>query len=432
MLLIEDNNCRVNRAGRVKGTILPPGDKSISHRAVLLSSLANGESSIKNFLTGEDCRRTLEAVKLMGVQVLKDTKDELVIKGNGELFEPENILDMGNSGTGIRLMSGVVSAYPMLTVLTGDASLRKRPMGRIIKPLMEMGAEIKGRNDGKFAPLVIEGGNLKGIHYKSPVASAQVKSAILLAGLRADGDTSVTEPSKSRDHTERMFKAFGVNVKVEGNTAKICPCSMLSSTDINVPGDISSAAFFIVAALILPDSEVIIENVGLNPTRTGIITALKMMGADLEIKDEREEGGEPVGTVIAKSSDLKGMEVPEDLVPSMIDEFPIFMIAASCADGTTVIKGAEELRVKESDRISVMAEEIEKMGVKLEEKPDGCIITGTKNLKGAVCNSHHDHRVAMSMIIAGLAAEGETIVEDVGWINTSFPTFFNILNEILM
>ena len=220
MFVIENNNCRVNRAGRVKGTILPPGDKSISHRSVLLSSLANGESSIKNFLTGEDCRRTLEAVKLMGVQILKDTEDELIIKGNGGLLEPDNILDMGNSGTGIRLMSGVVSGYPMLTVLTGDASLRKRPMGRIIKPLMEMGAKIQARGNGKFAPLVIKGGNLKGINYNSPVASAQVKSAILLAGLRAEGETIVTEPSKSRDHTERMLKAFGVNVDIEGNTVK--------------------------------------------------------------------------------------------------------------------------------------------------------------------------------------------------------------------
>jgi 3-phosphoshikimate 1-carboxyvinyltransferase len=297
---------------------------------------------------------------------------------------------------------------------------------------MEMGSKIRGRSNGKFAPLVIEGGSLKGIHYKSPVASAQVKSAILLAGLRAEGETSITEPSKSRDHTERMFRAFGVNVKVEGNTSKISTCNMLSPSNINVPGDISSAAFFIVAALIIPDSEVIIENVGLNPTRTGIITALKMIGADLEIKNEREEGGEPVGNIVVKSSDLKGIEVPEELVPSMIDEFPIFMIAASYADGITVIKGAEELRVKESDRISAMAEELEKMGVILEEKPDGVIITGMKHLKGSVCNSHQDHRVAMSMIIAGLGAEGETIVEDIGWINTSFPTFFSILNKILM
>ena len=421
----------------LKGEISPPPDKSISHRAIIISSLSEGKSIIRNFLNAEDPLRTCNAFRQMGINIeegsrvqgFKGSRD-LVINGKGlmGLKTPKDIIDCGNSGTTMRLLCGVLAGQPFSATLTGDSSLMRRPMQRVIIPLAEMGAVIQSEKG--YPPLAIKGGDLKPIDYKSPVASAQVKSAVLLAGLYCDGITSVSEPEKSRDHTERMLKAAGVNIEMKNLKVSVTGKAKLKPLDTTIPGDFSSAAFFIVAGAIVPDSKILIKNVGINPTRTGLLDILKKMGANITLKNKREVSGEPVSDIYINHSQLKGIEIGGDMIPKAIDEFPILCIAASLAQGTTKITGAKELRVKESDRIASMAHELRKMGVEVEELPDGITIKGRERLKAATVQSYGDHRVAMSMAIAGLVADGETIVKDTECVNTSFPGFMEMLEKL--
>ena len=397
----------------------------------MFSSLAEGQSIVRNFLRAEDPLRTLEACKQMGVDIEERTPDnEIIIRGKGlhGLTEPKNIIECGNSGTTMRLLCGVLAGQPFSTALTGDSSLRSRPMKRVITPLTEMGAVIE--SDNGFPPLRIKGGTLTPISYKSPVASAQVKSAIMLAGLYCDGITTVREPGKSRDHTERMLKAHGVDIRVKDLEVSVRGVAALTPMDITVPGDLSSAAFFIVAGLLLPHSEILIRNTGINPTRSGLIDVLQLMGAHIRLENERLVSGEPVADLQVRHSQLKGVDIGGDLILRAIDEFPILCVAAAKAAGTTTIKGAKELRVKESDRIASMAAELRKMDVKIEEREDGLIIEGREDLKPAEAISYGDHRIAMSMLIAGLTASGETTVADTDCVNTSFPGFMEMLGGL--
>ena len=425
-------NITITPAENLKGQITIPGDKSISHRSAMLGSLAEGETRIKNFLMGEDCLSTLKAFNTMGVQ--SEIKDDgtVTIHGNGldGLQEPADVLDVGNSGTSIRIMSGILAGQAFYSVITGDESIRNRPMGRITQPLRQMGAQIYGRENGQKAPLTITGGNLKAIHYQTPVASAQVKSAILLAGLFAAGDTIVTEPSLSRDHTERMLRFFGADIQKDGLTCRVKSHPRLKAQEITVPGDISSAAYFIVAALICPGSEIVVRDVGLNPTRAGILEALKMMGAQIQVESERVVSGEPLADIRAAYSQLHGTTFSGNLIVKMIDEIPLIAVAATQAEGETIIKDAQELRVKETDRISAIAADLHNMGAKVAELPDGLIIAGKQKLRGAICPSYFDHRIAMAMAVAGLVAEGETTIEDVECVATSFPGFWKMLNSL--
>lgn len=425
-----DLNIKVTQKTSLRGEVTPPPDKSISHRAIILASLSEGKSIIRNFLRAEDPLRTIKAFRQMGIEIKEFKEEELVINGKGliGLREPENIIDCGNSGTTMRLLCGVLAGQPFRATLTGDESLRSRPMQRIITPLTEMGAKIT--SEAGYPPLTIEGGNLKPIHYKSPIASAQVKSAILLAGLYCDGVTTVQEPDRSRDHTERMLKAQGAEVEVEDFQVSIRGKANLKPLDITVPGDFSSAASFIVAGIIVADSEILIKNVGINPTRTGLLEILRMMGARIEVENEGEVSGEAVADLYVRHSVLRGVTIGGDLILRAIDEFPILCVAASVAQGITKITGAKELRLKESDRIASMAEELRKMGVSIEELPDGVIIKGRERLRDATVHSHGDHRVAMAMAVAGLVAQGKTIVEDTACIDTSFPGFFEELNKL--
>ncbi len=419
--------------GPLRGELTASPDKSISHRAIMLSSLAEGISHINNFLHAEDPLRTLEAFRQMGVDIKIGTEaNELLINGKGltGLSQPEDVIDCGNSGTTMRLMSGIMSAQPFSSTLTGDSSLRTRPMKRIITPLTQMGANISSGKDG-LPPLKIKGGKLSPISYKSPVASAQVKSSILFAGLYCDGITTVIEPGKSRDHTERMLKACGADVEIKGLEASVKGMAVLKPLDITVPGDLSSAAFFIVAGLIVPGSEILIKNTGINPTRTGIIDILKMMGADIGLENKREVSGEPVADIHVKHSKLNGSDIGGELVLKAIDEFPALCVAAAKADGTTKITGAAELRVKESDRIAAMTAELRKMGVVVEELEDGLVIEGREDLKPATVKSYGDHRIAMSMIVAGITSNSETTVTDTDCVNTSFPGFMDVLESLL-
>jgi len=420
---------RVEGTTGLRGDIAVPGDKSVSHRAVILGSLASGTTRVHGFLESEDCLNTVRAFGQMGVGMNRPAPGEIEIDGVGldGLSEPGDVMDVGNSGTGIRLISGVLAGQPFYSVITGDESVRSRPMGRITNPLRQMGAQILGRDGGSKAPLSIVGGSLRPIRYHSPVASAQVKSAVLLAGLFAEGETSITEPALSRNHTELMLRAFGACVRTEGTTAAVVGRPNLQAQDLRVPADISSAAYFLVAALIVPDSEVTIRNVGINPTRTGILDALRAMGGDIALSRERTEAGEPVADITARTSDLRGTEVRGDLIPRLIDEIPILAVAASVASGETIIADAAELRVKESDRIAAAARELSKLGARIEEQQDGMVIHGGAELVGAECDSGGDHRIAMSCAIAGLAARGETIVRDTECIHTSFPGFEEIL-----
>lgn len=423
----------IERKGGLKGEIAVPGDKSISHRAVILGSLAKGKTSIIGLSRGDDNLRTLNAFQMMGVEVERPTRDRLIINGRGlhGLTEPEDIIDSGNSGTTMRLLTGLLSGQRFFSVLTGDSSLRTRPMRRIVEPLGSMGARIWGRENGNFAPLGVNGTKLTPISYTSPIASAQVKSAILLAGLYANGVTRVSEPSLSRDHTERMFSFFGADLKREGTSVSVYGGANFEGRDIEVPGDISSAAFFIVAALIIPDSEVLLTRVGVNPSRTGILEILKKMGGDIRMLNEDEKSREPLADILVKTSRLRGVVIEEGLIPKTIDEFPILSVAASVAEGETVIKDARELRVKETDRIAAMAGELKKFGVEVEEFEDGMAISGRDDLKGCECQSFGDHRVAMSLIIAGLRASGRTVVEDTACIGTSFPEFKDRLFSLM-
>ncbi|MCS7214737.1 MAG: 3-phosphoshikimate 1-carboxyvinyltransferase [Thermodesulfovibrio sp.] len=424
----------IKKAQTIKGEIIPPPDKSISHRAIMFASLAKGKSRIRNFLWAKDPISSLNSMKSLSVEIEITESKEIIVNGKGlsSLKEPDNVIDCGNSGTTMRLLSGILSAQPFLSILTGDDSLRYRPMRRIIKPLSLMGANIIARDDNKFPPIVIKGGPLRGINYVMPVASAQVKSAILLAGLYAKEETTVKEPYKSRDHTEKMLKNMGAHIEINDNTIKLIPKKYeLNPLDITIPNDFSSACFFIAATCLVPKSELIIKQVNLNETRTGLLDTLKLMGATIEIFNLNEQAGEPVGDIFVKSSsELKGVTVQGDIIPRLIDEFPILCVLATQAEGKTVIKDAKELRAKESDRIKTMTLELKKMGVKIEEFEDGVEIEGPCKLIGTDVHSYKDHRIAMALSIAGLIAEGETKIKDSECVDISFPQFYELL-EIL-
>jgi 3-phosphoshikimate 1-carboxyvinyltransferase len=422
----------ISRARHFKGIFSPPPDKSVSHRAIIFSSLSEGKSLIKNFLRAEDPLSTISAFRSLGVDI-DDKEDDIIVHGNGihGLKEPGDVIDCGNSGTTIRMLAGVLAGNPFFSVLTGDESLRQRPMARVINPLLQMGAEITARSDNRYPPVAIRGKTLQPLHYVLPVASAQVKSSLLLAGLYANGVSDISEPSKSRDHTERMLPAFGAELNIEGFHVKITGGAGLRGTEVYVPGDFSSAAFFIVGALLIRDSDITIEGVGINPTRTGLIDVLRAMGADIGIENKRGLSGEPVADIWCKGgAELKAVDIVKEQIPALIDEFPILCIAATQASGTTTIRGAEELRVKESDRIRSMATELKKMGAELEEFSDGLTIKGRSDLKAAVVESHGDHRIAMSLSIAGLIAEGTTTIRGVSSVNISFPGFFQIIRRL--
>lgn len=429
----------ITPAGPLKGTIAVPGDKSITHRAIILSALAEGDSAISAYCRGEDCLNTMRAFQAMGIQI-EERPEQLRVRGKGfwGLTEPAQPLDCGNSGTGIRLMAGVLAGQDFFTILTGDDSIRRRPMGRVVKPLREMGAAIAGRKGGELAPLAITGSRLRGLTYTSPVASAQVKSSLLLAGLYAEGVTRVSEPRRSRDHTERLFRYFGIPVQEDGSTVSIQgrPSVGWAGKPVVVPGDLSAAAFFIVGASLVPGSDVTMTSVGVNPTRTGVLEVLTEMGANIQVLNRRDEAGEPVADLRIRATSLHGIRIGAERIPQTIDEFPILCVAAVLAEGETTITGAGELRVKESDRIATMTTDLRKMGASIEETKDGLIIQGlgatkTKRLRGAACTSYGDHRVAMSMAIAGLTAEGATKIHDTDCIETSFPGFESKLLELL-
>ncbi len=421
----------LQKASTLKGEITPPPDKSISHRAVILSSLAKGRSSIRNFLRAADTLSTMNAFRALGISI-EDHGKEVKIDGKGArgLSEPPGPIDCGNSGTTMRLLCGVLAGNAFRSVLTGDESLRRRPMGRVIKPLGRMGARMTARDGNEYPPITIVGGALKAITYEMPVASAQVKSAILLAGLYADGVTEVIEPRKSRDHTERMLPLYGVGVEVDGNRIRLVGGAELRAVGLDVPGDFSSAAFFIGAALMVEGSEVLLRSVGLNPLRTGLLDVLGRMGAEVKVENIREVAGEPVGDLYCTSYPIRGVTVGADEVPSMIDEFPLLCALAARAEGTTTITGASELRLKESDRVSAMAEGLRAMGVEVEEFEDGMSINGGARLKGATIDSRGDHRVAMAFSVAALAAEGTTTIEGADAVDISFPGFYSTLRRL--
>lgn len=420
----------VQPGGSLAGRLRVPGDKSISHRSVMLGAIADGVTEVDGFLEGADALATLEAFRGMGVRVDRPGKGRLRIHGVGVdgLRAPAYDLDLGNSGTAMRLMAGLLAGQPFDSVLVGDESLSKRPMRRVTDPLAQMGARIDSTPDGT-CPLRIHGGApLKGIHYPMPVASAQIKSCLLLAGLYAEGETVVEEPAPTRDHTERMLRGFGYEVRSGNGRISLHGGGRLTATAIDVPADISSAAFFLVGASIAPNAELLLEHVGINPTRTGVIDILKLMGANIELMNQREVGGEPVADLRVTSSELHGIQIPEPLVPLAIDEFPALFIAAACAKGATVLTGAEELRVKESDRIAVMAEGLQTLGVKAEPTPDGMVIEGGP-MRGGEIDSHGDHRIAMSFAIAALRASAEIRINDCDNVATSFPEFDSMATE---
>lgn len=417
--------------GRLSGRIRVPGDKSISHRSIMLGSLAEGTTEVEGFLEGEDALATLQAFRDMGVVIEGPHHGRVTIHGVGlnGLKPPPGPIYLGNSGTSMRLLSGLLAAQPFDTVLTGDASLSKRPMNRVANPLREMGAVIETGEQGR-PPLTIRGGHtLKALTYTLPMASAQVKSCLLLAGLYAEGQTVVTEPAPTRDHTERMLRGFGYDVQVDGPTASLKAGGKLAATHIEVPADISSAAFFLVAASIAEGSELLLEHVGINPTRTGVIDILRLMGGDITLENQREVGGEPVADLRVRGAKLKGIEIPEHLVPLAIDEFPVLFVAAACAEGRTVLRGAEELRVKESDRIQVMADGLLALGVKCEPTPDGIIIDGGE-IGGGEVHGHGDHRIAMAFSVASLRATAPIRIHDCANVATSFPNFLALCAEV--
>lgn len=413
----------------IKGRLRVPGDKSISHRAVMFGAISKGITNIKGFLTGADCISTISIFKKMGIDIeIQNTAVTVKGKGLYGLSNPGEILDCGNSGTTTRLVSGILSAQNFTSVLTGDKSIQKRPMNRITAPLTLMGADIKSNNG--FAPLTITGSSLHGIEYNSPVASAQVKSAILLAGLYADSPTTVIEPAKSRDHTELMLKKFGANLNTTKTSATINPCKELFATDIDVPSDISSAAFFMAAATLVPDSELILENVGINPTRDGVIKVLKDMGANIEIINSNDEF-EPLADIKISYSRLHATTIGGDIIPTLIDELPLLAAVASMAEGKTIIKDATELKVKESNRIKVMCEELSKLGVNVVETEDGMEIEGTNKLLGNVTiSTHDDHRIAMTFAILGLISDGEIKLDNKNCVEISYPEFFDDLRKV--
>ncbi len=415
----------------LKGEIHIPGDKSISHRSVMFGALADGLTEVTHFLHGADCLSTISCFKQLGVPI-ENTKDCIRIYGKGlhGLHPSAAVLDAGNSGTTIRLLSGILAGQPFASTLTGDASIQKRPMKRIITPLREMGADISGSSGNDCAPLQIGGGRLHGIHYTSPVASAQVKSCVLLAGLYADDTTSVTEPSLSRNHTELMLSSFGAQITSQGTTACICPDPKLTGQKIEVPGDISSAAYFLAAALLVPNSEILIHDVGINPTRDGIIRAAAAMQADITKLNEHTISKEPVCDLLVRSCSLKGTVIEGDIIPALIDEIPILAVMAAFADGTTVIKDAAELKVKESNRIETIVTNLKAMGADITATDDGMIIHGGKPLHHAVIDPRNDHRIAMAFAIAALCAEGGAEIRHAECVNISYPKFYEDLNSL--
>jgi 3-phosphoshikimate 1-carboxyvinyltransferase len=421
----------IRPATSIKGVIAVPGDKSISHRSIMLGAIANGTTTVRGFLRGGDNMATMGAFRSMGIQI-DDDGETVFIQGKGlhGLSEPDDVIDCGNSGTTIRLITGLLAGQSFFSVVTGDQYLRKRPMKRVVEPLTRMGARILGRSQSSLAPLAISGGSLNVIGYESPVSSAQVKSAIMLAALYADGETSVREPSLSRDHSERMFRLFGASLEIFKSGVTVKGGVELRGQEISVPGDISSATFFMVAALITPGSELLIRNVGINPTRTGAIDILRAMGGDIQLLDQREVSGEPVADILVRSSRLKGCAIAGSVVPRAIDEFPVICVAAACAEGVTTISEARELRVKETDRISAMAINLRKLGVTVEECDDGMTVTGVERLSGGSVDSFGDHRIAMSLAVAALVSTDGITIADTGCVATSFPTFFPLLEKV--
>ena len=421
----------IKKINPLRGEIEIPGDKSISHRAIMFGSLAKGTTEVTHFLQGADCLSTISCFQKMGISI-ENTPEKILIHGKGlhGLAAPSEILDCGNSGTTTRLISGILSGQKFSTTLTGDESIQKRPMKRIMEPLSQMGANITSLYDNYCAPLTIQGQSLHGIHYSSPIASAQVKSAILLAGLYADGETSVTEPYVSRNHSEIMLSYFGADVKTQNTTAIIQPNPYLEGQKIAVPGDISSAAYFIAAGLLVPGSEILLKNVGINPTRDGILRVAQAMGGEIILLNKNTDNGEPTADLLIRSASLKGTVIGGEIIPTLIDEIPIIAVMAAFADGTTIIKDAAELKVKESNRIQVMVDNLSAMGCDIESTEDGMIIHGGKPLHGAVIESYKDHRIAMSFAIASLLADGETKIIDSECVNISFPTFYEDLNRL--
>ena len=428
----------INKPGSgltLQGEIEIPGDKSISHRALMLGALAEGETTIRGLLLGEDPRSTANCFRAMGAEISPLNTTEVKVRGVGigNLKEPEDVLDAGNSGTTLRLMLGILASHPnRFFAVTGDSSLRSRPMSRVVKPLQQMGAKIWGRNNNSLAPLGVKGKQLTPIHYHSPIASAQVKSCILLAGLLTEGKTIVTEPALSRDHSERMLRAFGAEVEVDPttNSAAVIGPAKLKGQQVIVPGDISSAAFWLVAGAIVPDSELLVKNVGVNPTRIGILQALQEMEANIELKNQREVAGEPVADILVRHSNLKGCTIAGAIIPRLIDEIPILAVAAVFAQGKTIIKDAAELRVKESDRLAVMATELNSLGAKITEFEDGLEITGGTPLTGTEVSSYKDHRITMSLAIAALNAQGKTTIAGAEAAAISYPNFVATLQRV--
>lgn len=416
---------------KLRGEVTVPGDKSISHRAVMFGALAKGKTEITGFLRGADCLSTISCFRQLGISI-EETADKIIVHGKGlhGLSAPADTLDTGNSGTTTRLLSGILAGQKFTSVLNGDAAIQKRPMKRIIDPLTQMGASIRSIPGNGCAPLEIAGGRLHGISYLSPVASAQVKSAVLLAGLYAEGETSVTEPALSRNHTELMLKSFGADIRSSGLTVTVKPGPALCGMDILVPGDISSAAYFIAAACLVPEAEILIRNVGINPTRAGILQAAREMGADITLMHEKKDG-EPTADLLVKSSALHGVTIGGDIIPTLIDELPVLAVMAAAAEGTTIIKDAAELKVKESDRIAVMTENLSAMGCDITATTDGMVINGGKPLHGAVIDSHSDHRIAMSFAVAAMIADGETEIKDADCVKISYPGFYQDLGLLV-
>lgn len=418
---------------RLMGNLAPPGDKSISHRAAILNAMAQGEAVVTNYSPGGDCASTLRCLRALGVPIHHlEPKGSFVVQGVGldGFREPADILNAGNAGTTMRLLSGLLAGQPFLSIMTGDASLRSRPMDRIIKPLSQMGAHIQGRGSNSKAPLVIRGGDLRGIEYTMPVASAQLKSCLIIAGVFARGETVLHQPAASRDHTERMLQQMGATLVEDGLTVTMKPGQPLRALNAHVPADISSAAYWLVAGVCHPSARVTVTNIGINPTRAGVIEALQAMGANLTISHRRVEGGEDVADVTAQSSDLTATEIGGAMIPRLLDEGPVLALAACFARGATVIRDAQELRVKESDRIKTTVQELSRFGADIEERPDGMVIRGTGGLRGAVGRSHGDHRLAMTLGVAGLLAKGETEIRGAEVASISYPGFWDDLEKL--
>ncbi|MEK4252850.1 3-phosphoshikimate 1-carboxyvinyltransferase [Ureibacillus sp. FSL K6-2830] len=417
---------------RLEGIITVPGDKSISHRAVMFGAIAEGKTTVTGFLPGEDCLSTIDCFRKLGVDIQVDgTNVEINSPGMDGWQEPKEVLYTGNSGTTTRLMLGILAGTNFHSVMTGDASIGKRPMGRVTNPLKQMGAKINGRENGQYTPLAIQGTALKAIDYTMPVASAQVKSAILLAGLRADGTTIVREKEITRDHTERMLQQFGAKIDVKDGVISLEGSQRLHGTHVDVPGDISSAAFFLVAGAIVPNSEIVLKNVGINPTRAGIIEVLQQMGANVAVDQELSDAAEPTATITIRTSNLKGTTIEGDIIPRLIDEIPIIALLATQAEGTTIIRDAEELKVKETDRITAVVTELKKLGADITATDDGMIINGPTSLKGAKLSTYGDHRIGMMAAIASLITDSSIEIDDADCIAVSYPTFFEHLDLLL-